>query len=123
MSEKSVQKMRKRASEFVEPGETVQHALLGTKGPWLAHSFGLLGVPFLKFRVVAVTDAALYITAATRKGKSADHDQRLPLGSTQVSTKKGPMLQYTLIIGEDKWRLNKSYLAEAENIAAAASTP
>lgn len=112
--------MRAQASALVEPGETVRHAISVTTGPKIAHSIGLIGVALLKFRIVAVTDAALYGMSQKAGGGAKAVEPRVPLGSVAVSTEKGPAFTSTLVIGQEKMLLLKPYKEEAEKLAAAA---
>jgi hypothetical protein len=122
MSEKQVQKAREQASALVEPGETVRHALPVTSGPLIGMVLGPLGVAFLQFRTVALTDQALYVMPQKATGGPKAVDQKMPLGSIDVSTDKNRFpLQSTLVVGDQRWNVAKPYKEEAERLAAAAS--
>ncbi len=116
MSQKAVEKARTQASALVPPGETVRRAVPVQTGPTIALSLGLLGVAFLKNRIVAITDTALYVMAAKAV------ERRVPLGSVAVSREKGPALWGgTLVIDQGKkMRLLKPFKEEADELAAAA---
>lgn len=122
MSQKGVQKAREQASALVEGGETVRHAIPVTSGPLFALALGPLGVAFLKFRTVAITDQAIYIMPTKATGGPKEVEQRLPLGSVSVSTDKNPFpLQTTLVVGDQRWNVAKPFKEESESLAAAAS--
>jgi hypothetical protein len=124
MSEKRVQKAREQASALVDAGETVRHALPVTSGPLWAMLLGPLGVAFLKFRTLALTDKALYVMHAKATGGPKEVEHKLPLGSVAVSTGKSSMpLQSTLVVGDQSWNVAKPFKDEAESLAAAASAP
>lgn len=124
MSEKRVQKAREQASALVESGETVRHALPVTSGPLIAMALGPLGVAFLTFRTVAVTDKALYVMPQKATGGPKAVEQKMALGSVAVSTDKHPFpLQSRLVVGDQRWSVAKPYKEEAERLAAAASAP
>lgn len=123
MSQRLVQKVRTQASAVVQPGETVRHALPVTSGPYIAMFFGPLGTYFLKGRIVALTDAALYVmTGSAMLGKAKAVERRLPLGSVAASTGKGPAVSpflSTLLIGQERMWVKRAFKEEAENLAAA----
>jgi len=121
MSQKGVQKKRTQASALVQRGETVRHAVMVNSGPYALYLLGPLGVAFLKFRTVALTDAALYVMTQTGMGAAKAVERRLPLGSVAVSTEKGPPLNSMLVIGQEKMRVGMPFKDEAERLAAAAS--
>jgi hypothetical protein len=123
MSKDRVQKAREQASALVETGETVSHALPVTSGPLLALALGPLGVAFLKFRTVALTDSALYVMPQKATGGPKSVEQKFPLGSVPVSTGEHPFpLQSRLVVGDQRWNVGKPYREEAEALAAAASS-
>jgi hypothetical protein len=122
MSEKKLQKTREQASALVEPGETVRHALPVTSGPLIGMVLGPLGVAFLKFRTVALTDKALYVMPQKATGGPKAVEEKMPLGSVDVSTDKNRFpLQSTLVVGNQRWNVGKPFKEEAERLAAAAS--
>ena len=124
MSEKRAQKAREQASAFVGAGEAVRHAIPVTSGPLFAMVLGPLGVAFLKFRTIALTDKALYVMLAKGTGGPKEVEQQIPLGSVAVSTGKNPMpFQSTLVVGGHKWNVARQFKDEAERLAAAASAP
>jgi hypothetical protein len=122
MSEKRLQKAREQASALVEPGETVRHALPVTSGPLIGMVLGPLGVAFLKFRTVALTDKALYVMPDKATGGPKAVEKKMPLGSVDVSTDKHrfPTVS-TLVVGDQRWNVGKPFKEEAEKLAAAAS--
>ncbi len=120
MIQKKLQKTREQAAALVQPGETLRHAVGVTSGPSIAMALGPIGVAFLKFRVVALTDKAVYIMTQTPTGGAKKVEQRMPLGSVAVSTAKHPMpLQSTLVVGDQKWNVGKIVKDDAERLAAA----
>jgi hypothetical protein len=122
MSEKQLQKAREQSSALVEPGETVRHAFPVTSGPLIAMALGPLGVAFLKFRTLAVTDKALYVMPQKATGGAKAVEQKIPLGSVDVSTDKSRFpLQSTLVVGDQRYNVGKPFKEEAERLAAAAS--
>ena len=122
MSEKRVQKVREQASALVASGETVRHAVPVTSGPLIALALGPLGVAFLKFRVVAITDKALYLMPMKATGGPKEVGEQMPLGSVAVSTDKNSFpLQSTLVLGDQRYNVAKPFKEEAEQLAAAAS--
>ena len=122
MSEKAVQKAREQAAELVESGETVRHAVPVTSGPLFALVLGPLGVAFLKFRTVALTDKALYVMLVKATGGPKEVEQQIPLGSIAVSTDKNRFpLQSTLVVGDQRWNVARPFKEEAERLAGAAS--
>lgn len=124
MSEKKVQKTREQASALVEAGETVRHALPVTGGPLLAMALGPLGVAFLTFRTMALTDKALYVMTAKATGGPKEVEHKLPLGSVAVSTGKSSLPAVsTLVVGDQSWNVGKAFKDEAASLAAAASAP
>ena len=124
MSEKRVQKVREQASALVEAGETVRHAVPVTSGPLFAMALGPLGVAFLKFRAIALTDKALYVMPMKATGGPKEVEQQIPLGSVSVSTGKSPLpFQSTLVVGDQSWNIARPFKDEAEQLAAAASAP
>ena len=124
MSEKRVQKAREQASPLVAAGETVRHAFPVTSGPMWAMALGPLGVAFLTFRTVALTDKALYFMTAKASGGPKDVERQIPLGSVPVSTDKNSFpLQSTLVVGDERWNVAKPFTEEAERLAASASAP
>ena len=124
MSEKRAQKAREQASALVEAGETVRHAVPVTSGPAFAQALGALGVAFLKFRTVALTDKALYVMLQKATGGPKEVEQQIPLGSVAVSTGKSSFpLQSTLVVGDKRWNVARPFRDEAERLAAAASVP
>ena len=122
MSEKKMEKAREQASALVEPGETVRHAFPVTSGPLIAMALGPLGVAFLKFRTLAVTDEALYVMPQKATGGAKAVEQKSPLGSVDVSTgnSRFPMIS-TLVVGDQRFNVGKPFKEEAERLAAAAS--
>jgi hypothetical protein len=122
MSEKKIQKAREQASTLVEPGETVRHAFPVTSGPLIGMALGPLGVAFLKFRTLAVTDKALYVMPQKATGGAKAVEQKIPLGSVDVSTDKSrfPAIS-TLVVGDQRFNVGKPFKEEAERLAAAAS--
>lgn len=124
MSEKRAEKAREQASALVEAGETVRHALPVTSGPLWAMLLGPLGVAFLTFRTIALTDKALYLMHAKATGGPKEIDQKMALGSVAVSTGKSSFpLQSALVVGDQSWNVARQYKDEAEKLAAAASGP
>ena len=124
MSEKKAQKAREQASAFVGAGETVRQAMPVTSGPLFAMLLGPLGVSFLKFRTIALTDKALYVMLANATGGPKEVEQQIPLGSVAVSTGKNSMpFQSTLVVGDQKWNVHRQFKDEAESLAASASAP
>jgi hypothetical protein len=124
MSEKRVLKAREQASALVEAGETVRHAVPVTSGPLFALALGPLGVAFLKFRTIALTDKALYVMPMKATGGPKEVEQQIPLGSVVVSTGKSPLpFQSTLVAGDQSWNIARPFKDEAERLAAAASAP
>jgi hypothetical protein len=123
MSEKQLEKAREQASALIEPGETVRHAFPVTSGPLIGMALGPLGVAFLKFRTLAVTDKALYVMPQKATGGAKAVEQRLPLGSVDVSTAKSrfPFIS-TLAAGDRRWNVGKPFKEEAERLAAAAGS-
>lgn len=124
MSEKRAQKTREEASPLVDAGETVRHAVRVTTGPLFALLLGPLGVAFMKFRTIALTDETLYVMPMKATGAPKEVEQRIPRGSVAVSTGNSPIpLQSTLVIGGQTWNVAKPFKDEAERLAAAASAP
>jgi hypothetical protein len=125
MSEKRVQKAREQSQALVGAGETVKHAVPVTSGPLWALALGPIGVAFLKFRTVALTDTALYVIPQKFTGGPKDVvEQQWPLGSVAVSTDKNSFpLQTTLVVGDTRWNVAKPFKEESERLAAAASAP
>ena len=124
MSEARAQKTREQASAFVDAGETVRHALPVTSGPLWAMLLGPLGVAFLTFRTIALTDQALYLMHAKATGGPKEVDQKMALGSVAVGTDKNSFpLQSTLVVGDQRWNVARQFKDEAEALAAAASAP
>jgi hypothetical protein len=118
-----VQKAREQASALVEPGETVRRALPVTSGPLWALALGPLGVAFLKFRTVALTDEAIYVMPQKATGGAKAVEQRIPVGSVDVSTGTHPIrVQSRLVVGDQRWNVGKPFKEEAEAIAAAAAS-
>ena len=122
MSGKRVEKARQQASALVAPGETVRHALPVTSGPLWAMVLGPLGVGFLTFRTVALTDKSLYLMAQKGTGAPKAVERTMPLGSVAVSTDKNSFpMQSTLVVGDQRWNVHKVFKDEAESLATAAS--
>ena len=122
MSEQRVQKAREQASALVESGETVRHAVPVTSGPLMALALGPLGVAFLKFRTVALTDKSLYFMLQKATGGPKAVEQKMPLGSVVVSTDKHPFPgQSRLVVGDQSFSVPRPYKEEAERLSAAAS--
>jgi hypothetical protein len=122
MSEKRVQKAREQSSALVGPGETVRHALPVTRGPLWALALGPIGVAFLTFRMVVLTDKALYFMRQKGMGGPKDVEQQMPLGSVPISTDKNSFpFQSTLVMGAERWNVAKPFKEESEALAAAAS--
>ena len=123
MSEKRAQKVREQASALVGPGETVRHALPVTSGPPFAVALGALGVAFLKFRTVVLTDKALYLMLQKATGGPKEVEKQMPLGSVPVSTDKNSFpLTSTLVVGDQRYNVHKAFKQEAESLAAAAGS-
>ncbi len=121
MSQK-VEKTRAGAATLVGPGETVRHAVPVQIGPSMAMALGPLGVVLLKFRTVALTDAALYVMTKSAVGNAPKAvERRIPRGSVAVSTKKGPGFASTLFVGDQKMLVTVGFKEEAAQLAAAAS--
>lgn len=112
---------REQASALVQAGETVRHAVQSNSGPFMASALGPLGVKFLTFRTVAVTDKAVYLMSQKATGGPKAVEQRLPLGSVAVSYANGPALNGTIVVGDQKMRVLAQHKAEAQRLAAAAS--
>jgi len=124
MSEKRAQKAREQASALVDAGETVRRALPVMSGPIWAMAFGVLGAAFLRVRMIALTDKALYVMTAKATGGPKEVEHKFALGSVPVSTGKSSMpLQSALVVGDQSWTVGKPFKAEAESLAAAASAP
>ena len=124
MSEKRVQKAREQSQALVGAGETVRHAVPVTSGPLWAMALGPLGVAFLKFRTVALTDKALYVMLQKGTGGPKEVENQMAPGSVAASTDKNSFPgQSTLVLGNERWNVAKPYKEEAERLAAAASAP
>ena len=122
MSEKRVQKVRDQAAILVGSGETVRHAVPVTSGPLFALALGPLGVAFLKFRTVVLTDRALYLMTMKAMGAPKEVEQELPLGSTAVTPDKSSFpIWSTLVVGDQRYNVAKPFKSEAEALAAAVS--
>jgi len=123
MGKDRAQKAREQASALVEAGETVRHALPVTSGPLMALALGPLGVAFLKFRTVALTDNAIYVMPQKSTGGPKAVEQKIPLGSVAVTTGEHPFpWQSRLVVGDQMWNVGKPFKEEAEALAAAASS-
>ena len=117
------QKVREQIAALVEPGETLRHAVVVTKGIY-ALALGPLGVAFLRFRNVALTDKGLYVMVAPWGGGGPKEvKQRIPL-PVAVSVRDNPWpRQNWFVVGDQKFWLGSPFKEEAESIAVAASAP
>ena len=119
MSEKRVQKVRDQAATLMGNGETVRHAVPVSSGPLFALALGPLGVAFLKFRTVVLTDRALYLMTMKAQGGPKEVERELPLGSTTVSTDKSSFPMWsTLVVADQRYNVAKPFKSEAEALAA-----
>lgn len=102
----------------------MRHALPVTRGPLWALALGPIGVAFLTFRMVVLTDKALYFMRQKGMGGPKDVEQQMPLGSVPISTDKNSFpFQSTLVMGDERWNVAKPFKEESEALAAAASAP
>jgi len=105
----------------VEPGETPRHAVPVTRGPLLALALGALGVGFLKFRVITVTEKALYVMVTKASGGPKEVERRLPLPvALSIENSRFPN-QNKFVLGDETFNLGSPFKEEAERIAAAAA--
>ena len=119
--EQKEQQLREQSAALVEPGETLRHAVPVTRGPLLALGLGALGVAFLKFRVIALTDKALYVMVTKATGGPKEVELRSPL-PVAVSIGNSPFpRQNKFVVGDQNFNLGSPFKEEAERIAAAAS--
>ena len=126
MSDKKAQKeqkVREQISALVEPGETLKEAVAVTRGPLLALGLGPLGVAFIKFRIVALTDKALYVMPMKATGGVQEVEQRIPLPvAVSIGNSRFPR-QNKFAVGDQNFNLGSPFKEEAERIAAGASAP
>lgn len=123
MGEKRVQTVRDQAATLVNSGETVRHAVPVTIGPLLALALGPIGVAFLKFRTVVLTDRSLYVMTMKGMGAPKEVEQELPLESTSAHTGRGSLPMWSkLVVGEQSYNVGKPFKAEAQALAAAVSS-
>ena len=121
--EQKQQKVREQSAALVEPGETLRDAVPVTRGPLLALGLGPLGVAFLKFRIVALTDEALYVMSTTANGWPKEVELRTPL-PVAASIADSPFPgQNKFLVGDQNFNLGSPYKEEAERIATAAAAP
>ena len=124
MSEKREQKerqVREQVAALVEPGETLRHVVIATRGPLWALSLGPFAVAFLKFRLIAQTDDAIYVMPSKATGGPKEVEQRIPLPvAISISDSRVPR-QNKLVIGDQEFNLGTPMKEEAEMIASAAS--
>lgn len=121
--EQKEQKVREQVGALVEPGETLRHVVPVTRGPLLALGLGPLGVAFLKFRMIAVTETALYVMAVKATGGPKEVEQRIPF-PVAVSIGNSPFpRQNKFVVGDQSYNLGSPFKEEAASIAAAAAAP
>jgi hypothetical protein len=127
VSDKKAQKeheVREQIAALVEPGETLSEAVIATRGPLLALGLGPFAVAFLKFRIIAQTEKAIYVMPTKATGGPKEVEQRIPLPvAVSISDTRVPR-QNKLVIGDQNFNLGTPMKEEAERIAvAAASAP
>ena len=126
MSEKREQKereVREQVAALVDQGETLRHVVIATRGPLWALGLGPFAVAFLKFRLIAQTDEAIYVMPSKATGGPKEVEQRIPLPvAISISDTRVPR-QNKLVIGDQEFNLGTPMKEEAEMIAAAASAP
>ena len=126
MSEKREQKeqqVREQVASLVEPGETLRHVVIATRGPLWALGLGPLGVAFIKFRLIGQTDEAIYVVTTKATGGPKEVEQRIPLPvAVSISDSRFPR-QNKFFVGDQKYNLGTPMKEEAEMIAAAAAAP
>ena len=121
--EQKEQKVREQVGALVEPGETLRHVVPVTRGPLLALGLGPLGVAFLKFRMVALTETALYVLTMKATGGPKEVERRIPLpAAVSIGNSLFPR-QNKFVVGDQNFNLGSPFKEEAERIAAAASAP
>ena len=121
--EQKEQKVREQIAALVEPGEALKEAVPVTRGPLLALGLGPLGVAFIRFRIVALTDAAIYILPMKATGGVQEVEQRIPL-PVAVSIGNSPFpRQNKFVVGDLNFNLGSPVKDEAERIAVAAAAP
>ena len=124
MSEKKEQKereVREQVAALVEPGETLRHVVIATRGPLSALALGPFGVAFLKFKLIAQTDHAIYVMPTKATGGPKEVEQRIPLPvAVSISDSRVPR-QNKFVIGDQNFNLGTPMKEEAEKIAAAAA--
>ena len=126
MSEKREQnerEVREQVAALVDQGETLRHVVIATRGPLWALGLGPFAVAFLKFRLIAQTDEAIYVMPSKATGGPKEVEQRIPLPvAISISDTRVPR-QNKLVIGDQEFNLGTPMKEEAEMIAAAASAP
>ena len=124
MSEKREQKereVREQVAALVEPGETLRHVVMATRGPLWALGLGPFGVAFIKFRLIAVTDKAIYFMVTKATGGPKEVEQRLPLPvAVSIADSRFPR-QNKFVVGDQNFNLGSPMKEEAEKLAAAAA--
>ena len=123
MSDKREQKereVREQIAALVEPGETLREAVMVTRGPLWALGLGPFAVAFLKFRIIAQTDEALYVMPTKATGGVKEVEQRIPLPvAVSIGDTRVPR-QNKFVVGDQNFNLGSPMKEEAERIAAAA---
>jgi hypothetical protein len=128
MSDKGEQqkkKLREQIAALVEPGETVRHAVVVTKGLYGLALGVLPALVVMRFRHVALTDKALYvISGAGGVGPPKEVKQRIPLPAAVSVGKSLYPFWDKFVIGDQKFHLSSRGpgKAEAESLAAAAAS-
>jgi hypothetical protein len=126
MSEKremKEQQVREQIAALVEPGETLKEAVAVTRGPLLALGLGPFAFAFIKFRIVALTDKALYVLPMKTTGGVKEVEQRIPLPvPVTIADTRFPR-QNKFVVGDQNFNLGTPSKEEAQRIAASASAP
>lgn len=114
LAEKQLVKCREVAGPLVQPGESVKHAVPVLAGPIFWALFGAIGALFMKPRIIATTETAIYVI---RRGKPDTVEERLPLESVSVSAGKGFPVGRMRIGDRSVW-VAKMIQGEATKLAA-----
>lgn len=121
MREKTRAAIAQHAAPFLE-GETMRAAAPCFEGPRAALLFGLIGLLFVKQRLVVVTDRHVYLLSASRWSlkRATGVEAKHALGSVEVVAER--KLPFTsLRVGDRQLWVGKVYGGDAEEVARAAS--
>lgn len=120
MREKAMERLEEQVKPHLGDGEHLKEAVNGLEGPMLAAYAGVLGMMFMKVRVVAVTDRNVYVlTMGKGTGRKVTEVVDTRPVPAPVEFKKGTPLG-KLTVGDRTILISRILANQAEKVAAAA---